>query len=158
MESDDWHEQLGTLWGCIKALETQLRVFFDAHGGAIRNGAFHPDYSNIPVGARVPQCRLTKFAYFNKLLHEYNGVVSTARSRIDKATEINSLRNALAHGTVFRSSDDRPHRHLLNFKAVNGSTTEVAFSAYMSPEWFGAQQHLILDAVQKVISETRRRR
>ena len=158
METKNWHEQLGVLWGCIKALETQLRIFFDAYDGAIRDGTFHPDYSNISVGTLVPQCRLTKFSYFDKLLHEYNGVVSAARSQIEKATEISNLRNALAHGTVFISSDDRPYRHLLNFKAVNDSTTEVSFAAYMSPDWFDTQQHLILDAVQKVMSETRRHR
>lgn len=154
MTADDHVQLLGKLLGNLQSLELAIRALLSARPGARQVQEAHAvDISDLPVGSVLPVSDFTDRTYFSELVTAFN-VDAASRSKPQINVKVVSIRNALAHGSVFTRAKAFPLRLLRFSKPTNGRVT-MRMNEEMSEEWFGEHIKVVFDAIQIVTSSQR---
>jgi len=117
---DPFFRDLGDLQSKFLSLEFYLRTFLFQHGGtpAMQN------FDSISVGDLVDENAFTSWDSLGILIDKYNQVVQRKDPALVISRGVVEIRDALAHGRVYRRSVKDPPR-LLKFSRVDKTTQKV---------------------------------
>lgn len=143
---DIYAYRLGAVWGRLVSLETLLRF-------AISGGRFTLPF-NATVGDEADVDAVNRWGYLSELVRQYNRIAATEHPEhvLASGDDIVALRNALAHGIAVSASPAPPLRLLRFSRPSTTGRVSVEFTADMTPEWLEAQQHLVQQGIQTVLS------
>lgn len=145
------HEQhalhLGGLVGNLQTLEMLIRLALSQREGSPARNTYGDDFRNAPVGTRIPLSDLSNFHSLNRLIDAFNKAFPNLGS-LDK--DLIKLRDALAHGRVFKGPTEDAFRIVKFSKPSDTIEVEIEYSAVMDEAWFVENKAWVTSAVETV--------
>jgi len=117
---DPFFRDLGDLQAKFMSLEYNLRTFLFLHSGR----PFMQDMESVAVGDSFEENEFTNYDTLPKLVAKYNDVVRLKNAALVIHPSIVEIRDALAHGRLYRRFADRQSR-LLKFSKPDKATGRV---------------------------------
>lgn len=150
-ESHEEHPlALGKIVGNLHSLEMMLRLILAQKPGLDSRDKYIDDFAQAPVGTAVAVTDMTNYAQLRELVKAFNAeFAKSGRAALDNG--LVSLRDALAHGRVFKGPSDE-HFRIVKFSPVRDGNTTVVYNEVMSPEWFAINNKRVRDAIEIVVA------
>jgi hypothetical protein len=120
-DMDPFFRDLGNLHTKFLVLESHIRTFLHHHQ---RLPFLAQDFETIAVGDLLEENPFTKWSHLGSLIDEYNAAVQNDPERVVERDYIVEVRNALAHGRIYRRSVESQPR-LLKFSTPDRDTRQV---------------------------------
>lgn len=147
--SHDQHPvALGKIVGNLQSLEMMLRLVLAQKPGQDSRGEYIDGFAHAPVGTAVAVTNMTDYAQLRDLVKAFNAEFATG-GRPALEMGLVSLRDALAHGRVFKGPLDEYFR-IVKFSPVRDGKTTVVYNEVMTPEWFEINNKRVRDAIEIV--------
>ncbi|MFA1719913.1 hypothetical protein [Xanthomonas campestris] len=145
MDPDQHAYHLGGLLGNLQTLEMFIRLALAQREGAPVRNTYGDDFRNAPVGTLIPLSDFSNFHSLNQLIDSFNQAFP--RSPLDK--DLIKLRDALAHGRVFKGPTEEDFR-IVKFSRPSNASVEIEYSAVMDEAWFVENKAWVASAVKTV--------
>jgi hypothetical protein len=140
----NYTSQLGIFWHSFNGLEMMLRIYLGRKSGVGTKNLIA--YINANLGETLPEYPITDWKTFKMLCDEFNKDKS-ATDQID-FTEINALRDAMAHGRV--TGDSAGNMIVVKYSRPSGNRVTVEFKRTLSDSYINKMTEFMGGATQKV--------
>lgn len=148
MDADVHARELGGLVGNLQSLELFIRLYLAQRPGSPVRGVYGDDVIDKPVGTLIEESDMSNYASLKFLIKEFNKCLANSRRlQIDEA--LVDLRDALAHGRVFSTSNYRDFR-LIKFDRPENGYARISYSETMSLSWFLTNKQRVSAAIDIV--------
>lgn len=147
-ENLDKHAKgLGRIVADLQLLELSLRMFLLK----INVKSRLPNYGKLKLGTEVDENPFTNYDQLSHLIKKFNKHAKPLNPKLCvDPTKVIKLRDAIAHGRVFRS-ERGGFFQLLKFGRADGSKkVKVTYSEEMNPEWYQKKINLVMNEWKKV--------
>lgn len=138
--------QLGAFWNAFNGLEMMLRIYLARKSGVGTRTII--ECINGKEGELLPECPITDWNTFKMLCAEYNKD-KTASDEID-FSEVNSLRDAMAHGRV--TGDSVGKMIVVKYTKPAGKEVRVEFKRVLTESYLADMIEFMNGASHKISS------
>lgn len=134
--------QLGKILANFHSLERLMRWYLCNAEGSDEWG-----WMTARAGSTVPATANTKYAYFSKVLDDYNKIVEKKDATLAVPASLKALRNVIAHGFTVQVTGEN-HWRLIKFDHKPGvPDATVEMNQIVTQEWAEQANGMVRDAI-----------